>query len=137
MSQELRLMPPTFTAKTARMLGVHPRDLYAWRDAGQVHELSRGVFRRSDAPAPTFPDLLAVALRAPRAVVACLSAAVVHDLTDELVAGAQIAVPKGAWAPQIDYPPITVFRFSADTFEVGLTTVEAAPGEPVRVYDAA
>jgi hypothetical protein len=30
-----------------------------------------------------------------------------------------------------------VFRFDPRTFELGLVTVEAAPGEPVRVYDAA
>ena len=137
MTKALSTLPPTFTAKTARSLGVHPRDLYAWRDAGDIHELSRGVFRKSDAPAPTYPDLLAVALRTPRAVVCGLSAAVVHDLTDELVPGVQIAVPKGAWVPKIDYPPTTVFRFVLDTFDVGLTTIEAAPGEPVRAYDAA
>jgi hypothetical protein len=137
MTRLLSALPPTFVAKTARSLGVHPRDLYAWRDAGDIRELSRGVFRKSDAPVPTYPDLLAVALRAPRAVVCGLSAAVVHDLTDELVPGVQVAVPKGAWAPKIDYPPTSVFRFAPDTFDVGVTAVEAAPGEPVRVYDAA
>ncbi|MDR0283314.1 MAG: hypothetical protein LBI33_00255 [Propionibacteriaceae bacterium] len=137
MAKTLSALPPTFVAKAARSLGVHPRELYAWRDAGDIRELSRGVFRRSDAPVPTYPDLLAMASRAPRAVVCGLSAAVVHDLTDELVPRVQIAVPKGAWAPKIDYPPTTVFRFASETFEVGLTTVEAAPDEPVRVYDAA
>jgi hypothetical protein len=137
MTEVLSVLPPTFTAKRARALGVHPRDLYAWRDAGDIRELSRGVFRRADAPAPTYPDLLAVALRAPQAVVCGLSAAVVHDLTDELAPQVQIAVPKGGWAPQIAYPPTTVFRFSPDTFELGLTTVEAAPDELVRIYDAA
>jgi hypothetical protein len=39
--------------------------------------------------------------------------------------------------PQIDYPPTTVFQYTAATFEIGLTTVTAAPGEQVRVYDAA
>ena len=137
MSQLLEEMPATFTTKTARALGVHPRDLYAWRDGGQVVELSRGVYRRGDAPPASYPDLLAVALRAPRGVVCCLSAAVVHDLTDELVVGVQLAVPKGEWAPRIDYPPTKVFRFDPATFELGVIAVEAAPGERVRVYDAA
>jgi hypothetical protein len=30
-----------------------------------------------------------------------------------------------------------VFRFDAETFELGLSEVDAAPGEPVRLYDAA
>lgn len=49
----------------------------------------------------------------------------------------QIAVPKGSHPPRIDHPLIKVFRFEEDTFELGLTELEAAPGEPVRVYDAA
>jgi hypothetical protein len=75
-------LPPTFTTKTARDLGVHPRELYTWRDARKITELSRGVFRRADAPPASYPDILAVAYRAPLAIVCCLSAAVIHDLTD-------------------------------------------------------
>ncbi|MDR1442528.1 MAG: hypothetical protein LBJ02_09135 [Bifidobacteriaceae bacterium] len=137
MSGEFASLPPTFTAKLARVRGVNPRDLYSWRDSGDVKELSRGVFRKASAPHPTYPDLLAAALRAPRAVVCCLSAPAIHDLTDELVPGVQLAVPKGSWAPRIDHPPTRVFHFAPDTFDLGLSTVEAAPGESVRVYDAA
>lgn len=127
-------MPATFTTQTAREMGVHPRDLYAWRDEVQIVELSRGVFRRADAPAATYPDLLAVAHRVPRAVVCCVAAAAVHDLTDELVATVQIAVPKGTATPKIDHPPTTSFRFDSKTFDLGLSRVEAAPGEWVRIY---
>lgn len=130
-------LPSTFTTKVAREFGVHPRDLYGWRDAGEVVELSRGVFRRADAQPASYPDLLAVAYRAPRAIVCCLSAAAVYELTDELVGSVQVAVPKHSYVPTIDYPPTVVFRFEDDTFELGLATVEAAPGELVRVYDPA
>lgn len=136
MAGELEKLPPTFTTKVARTLGVHPRDLYAWRDSGEVMELSRGVFRRSDAPPASYPDALAVSYRAPRAIVCCLSAAAVHDLTDELVGSAQVAVAKHTYVPKIDYPPTTVFQFDAETFELGLSSFDAAPGEPVRIYDA-
>ena len=49
----------------------------------------------------------------------------------------QIAVPKRSHAPTIDYPRVSVFRFEESTFEVGLTEFDAAPGERVRIYDAA
>ena len=48
----------------------------------------RGVFRRVDAPFASYPDLLAVAYRAPRAIMCCVSAAAVN-LTDELPAAVQ------------------------------------------------
>lgn len=130
-------MPETFTSATASSRGVHPRDLYAWRDAGEIVELSRGVFRRADAPLAAHPDLLAVSYRAPRAVVCCVSAALLHDLTDEQPVRVQVAVPNGTHPPRIEYPPTKVFRFDPRTFELGLSSNEAAPGEPVRVYEAA
>jgi hypothetical protein len=66
-----------------------------------------------------------------------LSAAAVHDLTDEMDPTVQIAVSGAHNAGRIAFPPTTVLRFAPGTFELGLTHVEAAPGEPVRVYDPA
>jgi predicted transcriptional regulator of viral defense system len=130
-------LPDTFSTRTARAHGVHPRTLYRWRDSGRVVELSRGIFRRVDAPPSSYPDLLAVAYRAPRAIVCCVSAAAVHDLTDELPVAVQIAIPSPDRPPQISHPPTEVFRFASDTFEVGLTGIDAAKGERVRIYDPA
>lgn len=48
----------------------------------------------------------------------------------------QIAIPRRQRPPRIDHPPTEVFRFAVATFELGLTSVEAAPGENVRVYSA-
>lgn len=129
-------MPATFTSAAARAAGVHPRQLYAWRDTGMTVELSRGVFRRADAPMPTHPDFLAVAKRSPLAVVCLTSAAAVWDLTDELPSAVHIAVPRGSRPPRITLPPVEVSRFDPATFELGLGTIEAAPGEPVRIYTA-
>ena len=130
-------LPQTFTTETARLAGVHPRDLYAWRDADEIIELSRGVFRRADAPPASYPDALAVAYRTPRAIVCCVSAAAIHDLTDEMPPAVQIAVQTTTHTPVIHYPPVTVFRFAQSTFDLGLASFEAAPGEPVRIYDPA
>jgi hypothetical protein len=129
-------LPPTFTTREAREHGWHSRDLYQLRDSGQVYELSRGVFRKADAPVPSWPDLLAVATRVPKGVVCCVSALVVHDLTDELPVAVQVAVRRTQRPPRISYPPTDVFRFDDETFELGLSSVEAAPSEPVRIYSA-
>jgi len=130
-------LPTTFTAAEAHQIGIHPRDLYRWRDTGQTLELSRGVFRQADAPTPTYPDFLAVAHRAPRAIICLISAASVWDLTDELPAAVTIAVPRGTRPPQITFPPVEVSRFDPERFDLGLTHLDAAPGELVRIYSAA
>src|SRR6266700_3379083 len=127
MAATLLDLPATFTTHTARQQGLHPRDLYRLRDEGAVLELSRGVFRRADAPAASLPDLLAVRYRVPAAIVCCVSALAVHNLTDEMPAAVQIAVPRQQRPPHIGYPPTEVFRFDRATFELGLFAVEAAP----------
>jgi predicted transcriptional regulator of viral defense system len=130
-------LAPTFTTGAALALGVHPRDLYTWRDHGLCVELSRGVYRRADAPPATWPDLLAVSYRNPRAIVCCVSAAQVHDLTDEMPPKVQIAVGKSRRPPKITMPPTMVFRFEEKNVETGVTQVEVAPQEFVRIYDPA
>ena len=130
-------LPPTFTTETALALGIHPRALYAARDSGAIDELSHGVFRQADAPPASFPDLLAVAYRNSKAIVCLLSAAAVHDLTDEMPPSVQVAVPRSSRPPRISFPPTEVLRFEATTFELGLTFLEAAPGESVRIYGPA
>jgi hypothetical protein len=61
----------------------------------------------------------------------------VNDLTDEIPAAVQIAVPKPSRPPNITFPPTRIFRFDAEAFELGLSSVEAAPGELIRIYDPA
>jgi hypothetical protein len=53
MALTLADMSDTFTTATARGRGLQFRDLYRLRDEGEVIELSRGVFRKADAPAPS------------------------------------------------------------------------------------
>lgn len=130
-------LPATFTTQEALATGVHSREVYRWRDDGRTIELSRGVFRRADAPPPSYPDLLAVSRRAPRSAVCLLSAAEVHELTDEIPRSVQIAVPRGTRPPQIAYPPVEVFRFAAATFHLGMEMIEVAHGETVRISNPA
>ncbi|MCO5998870.1 type IV toxin-antitoxin system AbiEi family antitoxin domain-containing protein [Actinoallomurus rhizosphaericola] len=132
----LERLPATFLTRTAREIGIAPHDLYRLRDEGVIHELSRGVFRKATAPEGQV-DLLAVALRAPLAVVCLESALALHGLIDEIPAKLHIAVPRGTTPPKMDFPPLAVHRFHADTFEMGVQMYEAAPSEGVRIYSAA
>jgi len=54
-------------------LGIHPRMLYRLRDEGILDCISRGVFRLSELPPLTNPDLVTVALRIPKAAGALCS----------------------------------------------------------------
>ncbi|MFF0310988.1 type IV toxin-antitoxin system AbiEi family antitoxin domain-containing protein [Streptosporangium sp. NPDC004379] len=130
-------IPPTFTAAQARSATISPRDLSLLSSAGDIDEISRGVYRRADAPETAHLDLLAVCLRAPRAVVCGESALAIHELIDDIPSSVHIAIPRGTHRPSISYPPTTVSQYAAETFLLSVEEFEAAPGETVPVYGAA
>ncbi len=124
--------------RTAQALraGVHRRDLYALRDAGVLASLSRGVYRLAELSPLSDPDLVTVAIRVPKAVIALVSALHVHGLTTEIPHQVSIALPRGTARPRLDWPPIRVYRMSGVMFTSGIETLER-DGVSVRVYDAA
>ena len=124
--------------RTAQALraGVHPRDLYALRDAGVLEEVSRGVYRLADLPPFAEPDLATVALRVPKAVIALVSALHFHGLTTEIPHEVSVALPQGTSRPRLDWPPLRVYWFSGSMFTSGIETHER-DGVHLRVYGAA
>lgn len=113
--------------------GVHRRTLYALRDAGDLEQLGRGLYRLADAPPLSNPDLVAVARRVPRGVVCLVSALHFHDLTTQVPHEVYLAVPRGSEPPRVDYPPVRVFRVGDRAFAEGVETHDL-DGTPVRVY---
>jgi hypothetical protein len=66
LSQRLSHLPPTVSARAASAVALSPRDLAMLREASEIDELSRGVYRRADAEPTAHLDLLAVCTRAPK-----------------------------------------------------------------------
>ncbi|MBZ5637814.1 MAG: type IV toxin-antitoxin system AbiEi family antitoxin domain-containing protein [Acidobacteriia bacterium] len=116
--------------------GVHPRDLYALRDSGVVTRVSRGVYRLADLPPLAEPDLVTVAYRIPKAVIAIVSALHFHGLTTEIPHEVSIALPRGTARPRLEWPPLRIYRFSGSMFTSGIETHER-DGVEIRVYEPA
>lgn len=124
--------------RTAQALraGVHPRDLYGLREAGVLERVSRGVYRLAALPPLAEPDLVTVATRVPRAVIALVSALHFHGLTTEIPHEVSIALPQGTARPRLDWPPLRVYWLSGAMFTSGIETHERN-GVRLRVYGAA
>lgn len=116
--------------------GIHPRDLYALRNAGQLEAVARGLYRLASAPTPPHIDLLTVATRSPHAVVCLISALAFHEMTDEIPREVSIAVRRGAAAPRLDYPPIRVFHFSEPAYQLGIEH-HNIDGVDLKIYSPA
>ena len=113
--------------------GIHPRTLYELRDAGELVQISRGVYRLADQQPVSNIDIVTVAARIPRAVICLVSALAFHNITTQIPHTVSIALEKGAETPRLDYPPITVHRFSGDTLTQGIQE-HKVDNVRVRVY---
>lgn len=117
----------------ALRLGIHPRSLYALRDAGEILPVGRGLYRLAKAPDLTNPDWVSVAIRIPRAVICLISALGYHELTTQVPHHIDIALPSHAQVPKVDGVPIRVYWFPDKAFEAGVEIV-AVDRVPVRIY---
>lgn len=103
---------------------------------GDLIRLERGVYARPTFEPTEHHYLALVSARAPRAVVALLSAAGFHDLGTQVPHEVWIALPPRAWSPKLDSVPVQVVRFSGEryTSEIEEHVVE---GVTVRIYSVA
>jgi predicted transcriptional regulator of viral defense system len=106
----------------ALRLGIHPRTLYAMRDAGVLEQLSRGLYRLAELPPLGAPDLVAVARKVPTGVICLISALTFHELTTQIPHAVYIALGRGTQPPRLDYPPVRIFWFTGEAFTEGAET---------------
>ena len=125
------------TARAREILaaGVHPRGLYAARDAGALVEVTRGVFRLEELPL-TEPDLVAVATRMPWAVLCLVTALHLHGITLEIPRAVHVALPRGVHPARLAHPPLEVYHVSEPSYEAGVQE-RRVDGVPVRVTSPA
>lgn len=128
-----RKLGGTLRTSEALAAGIHPRTLYAMRDGGELEQLARGVFRRASLPPLSDPDLATVAKRVPQGVVCLISALAFHQLTTQIPHEVDLALPRSAREPSLEYPPLRIYRFSGEAFSAGIET-HSLDGVPVRVY---
>lgn len=117
----------------ALRIGIHPRILYAMRDANIIETLSRGLYRLRDLPPLSCPDLTVVAVKVPKGVLCLISALAYHDLTSQIPHVIYLALPSGAEPPRLAYPPLRLVWFSGDAFTYGIEA-HSVDGVELRVY---
>ena len=125
----------TMRTKEILAAGIHPRTLYQMRDAGDVEQHGRGLFRLADMAPLGQPDLVTVAKRIPNGVLCLISALAFHELTTQVPHRVQLALPVTARNPRLAHPPIQIYRFSKESFCAGIET-HVIDGVSVHVYSA-
>lgn len=122
--------------KDAIAAGVHPRTLYYMRDEGIIFQVSRGLYELGEESQLNQPDFILVTRKVPEARICLISALDFHNLTDQIPNSVYIALPRGAWEPNLSYPPVKTFRFSELTYGSGVE-MHSVDGEEISIYSPA
>jgi predicted transcriptional regulator of viral defense system len=113
--------------------GISRYQLYALRRQGVIEQISRGVYRLAELPALANPDLVTVSLRLPKAVVCLVSALAWHEMTTQIPHRVFVTFPRSSRQPHLDYPPLSVHRFSDAAYREGIEE-HLIDGVAVRIY---
>lgn len=128
----LRRLPPTFRYSDARAL-MNERRFRELLKRGLILQLNRGLYRKADADGDI--DLIEIAGRRPLATLCLTSALAQHDLTDDIPAAYDIALPRGQ-RPIETATPVQWHAFDRRTFDIGRETLTLDEGTAIGLYDA-
>ena len=131
----LDALPNAFSYSLAHERGVSDRRLRGLVADGALERLGHGLYRKADAP-PADLDRIEIALRAPEATLCLTSALSLHDLTDAIPLGTDVALPRSRRPPRVS-APVRWHRFHEATFRIGRETIEVDEGLSLGVYSAA
>lgn len=126
-------LPELFSYTDARRHGLSDRKLRSLNEQGAIEKVGRGLFSTTTLDAD--PDLIEVAFRSERATICLTSALARHDLTDEIPASIDLALPRGTRAPATS-APITWHQFDPKTFDLGRADLDVGAGYRIGLYSA-
>ncbi len=114
--------------------GISRYMLYSLRDQGIIERISRGVYRLADINSLSNPDFVTIGIRFPKAVICLISALAFHEMTTQIPHKISIAVVRDSNIPKLEYPPLSVHRFSKSVFEAGIEKHEV-DGVRIQIYN--
>lgn len=117
-------------------LGLTRHGLDRLIESGEFERIGPGLFLRAGLADDTTAAWIAVAAKKPDATLCLLTALSLHELTDEIPARSDIAIPRGTQPVTVHHAPITWHRFDTDTFGIGRGEHALPGGLSIGLYSA-
>ena len=117
-------------------LGLPRTYLYRLCEKGMLTKVGHGLYSLPEPAATEHLALVEVSKRVPRAVICLISALSFHGITTQIPHEVWIAVQRGSWRPDYDYPPLNVTRVSGPAFSFGIE-IHHLSGVAVNIYSPA
>lgn len=105
-------------------------------ERGELERIGRGLYTLPEYEFDEKQSLLEVQKLVPKGVICLLSALSFHELTTQNPFEIWLAIERNAPIPQIDYPPLRIFRVSGEAFSAGVE-MHKNEGLELRVYNPA
>jgi predicted transcriptional regulator of viral defense system len=121
------------TSQAVKM-GINQHTLIRMYEEGVLVREARGLYRLSDLPPLSNPDLVHVATRVPESVICLISALNFHNLTTQIPYRVYIALPQNTKSPNLDYPPLDIVYMSANPYLAGIEE-HSIDGVVVKIYN--
>lgn len=103
-------------------------------NGGRVAAISRGLYRKAGAE-PADTDLIAIAVKAPRATLCLETALARHGLSDAIPVAPDVALPRGTRIPAPD-ALARWHQFTPATFDIGRELLALDGATSIGLYDA-
>ncbi|HAW57442.1 MAG TPA: transcriptional regulator [Bacteroidales bacterium] len=105
-------------------------------NSGRIQKVDRALYELSEDISVSNPDLVAISIKSPKGVVCLVSALAFHGATTEIPQFVAIAIPRGAHANKIKYPPVKFYRFASKSWEAGIEE-HIVEGHKIKIYNLA
>ncbi|QPL04465.1 MULTISPECIES: type IV toxin-antitoxin system AbiEi family antitoxin domain-containing protein [Actinomyces] len=129
-------LPDLFRYDDLALQGLTRHGLDRLIEAGEFERVAPGLFIRSGLADDTTAAWIAIAAKKPDATLCLLTALSLHELTDEIPARSDIAIPRGTQPVTIHHAPIAWHRFDTDTFRIGRGEHALPGGRSIGLYTA-
>ncbi len=117
-----------------RIAGIQTRDIAKAMEEEIIEKIKPGLYKLIDYPWDEHSSFADVCNANPKAVICLLSAADYHQLTTFNPSEIYVAVPNNTDKFIMNYPPIKVYYFIENYFQLGIQTIETNSGE-IRIYN--
>jgi len=120
-------------AQDLREAGISAQTIARAVENGEIERISRGVYQKHGAEIEENQILAEAAMRAPKGVIALVSALAFHGLTDQMPRRVCMAIGTSDWAPVQSYPPLRMVRFTEAYLRQGIE-LHSIAGVEVPIY---
>ena len=118
-----------------RVAARHPRTTHRF-STNKIEKLGRGLYKLTSDSLGPHPDYVTASLQASKGVICLVSALYFYKATTEIPRFVDVAIPSGARANKIEYPPVKFYRFSPKAWEAGIQEYKMA-GHKIKIYSLA